>query len=526
MMDLFLTNMTAASAFPVAYQCPLRPALPCVYGPLDYRTQRDFYERIDGLLRSTGLEDAYVAGAFAHSGRDWSKASARSIERFGRYASLALRVNIVRSLTGLSLRALSVRAADSGLLAWFLGTAEIDRVKSPSKSTVQRFGLMVAEPLLRELNDRLIAAGAAPVEISAEGVVTQPAGLETPVESADLFADVTCLEAPIHFPVDWVLLRDAVRTLTKAVALIRRGGLRERMPQEPCAFLTNMNRLCLQMAAQRRQVQSRKNRKAILRAMKRLTAVVRRHAQSHRALLEKGYGEAGFSAAQAAQILRRIDSVLQQLPAAVKQAHERLIGGRAVPNEEKILSLYEPGVKIIVRGKADAEVEFGSKLWLGELRCGLIADYELHAENTADAQCLPPALQRLQSKPALKIKTMWGDRGVHSAANERLLAEAGIASGLCPRDPAVLAARLQKEPALRAGLKRRGGTEARIAIFKNVFCQGRLRDKGPEHRAVAVGRAVLAHNLFVLARLQAAQEKAAEEAAARARERKERREAA
>jgi len=73
------------------------------------------------------------------------------------------------------------------------------------------------------------------------------------------------------------------------------------------------------------------------------------------------------------------------------------------------------------------------------------------------------------------------------------------------------------EPDLRAGLKRRGATETRIAIFKNVFCQGQLREKDHTRRALAVGRAVLAHNLYVLAKLQAAQQKAAEKAAAKAR---------
>ena len=35
-----------------------------------------------------------------------------------------------------------------------------------------------------------------------------------------------CLKADIHFPVDWVLLRDGVRTLMKATLLIRKAGLR------------------------------------------------------------------------------------------------------------------------------------------------------------------------------------------------------------------------------------------------------------------------------------------------------------
>lgn len=229
-----------------------------------------------------------------------------------------------------------------------------------------------------------------------------------------------------------------------------------------------------------------------------------------------------MSEKQAAQIIGRIDGILTQMPAAIRQAHERIIGERPVPNEDKILSLYDADVDVIVRGKAGAEVEFGSKLWLGELPCGLIADYDLLRDNTADTALLAPALERLKTQTELSgsIKAAYGDRGIHSAANEALLQGAGIVSGLCPRQPQVLAERLRKEPDLRTGLKRRGATETRIAIFKNVFCQGQLREKSHEKRELAVGRAVLAHNLYVLARLQAAQEKAAAGAAAKARKRK------
>ena len=41
--------------------------------------------------------------------------------------------------------------------------------------------------------------------------------------------DTTCLEANVHFPTDWVLLRDAARTVMKATILIRKRGICERM---------------------------------------------------------------------------------------------------------------------------------------------------------------------------------------------------------------------------------------------------------------------------------------------------------
>ncbi len=54
--------------------------------------------------------------------------------------------------------------------------------------------------------------------------------------------------------------------------------------------------------------------------------------------------------------------VLDQLPAAVKQSHERIIGERRVPNVDKILRLYEADVRALVRGKAEPR-------WNSAMRC-------------------------------------------------------------------------------------------------------------------------------------------------------------
>ena len=52
--------------------------------------------------------------------------------------------------------------------------------------------------------------------------------------------------------------------------------------------------------------------------------------------------------------------------AAIKQAHERIIGERVVPNDEKTFSFYQPHTQIYVRGKSGADVEFGLQILLSE----------------------------------------------------------------------------------------------------------------------------------------------------------------
>jgi IS5 family transposase len=256
------------------------------------------------------------------------------------------------------------------------------------------------------------------------------------------------------------------------------------------------------MTHSRRKPESRKERKRILRGMKKLVKVVGRHARKHRDLLDQEWEKTDWTRRQAELVLGRIDQVLELLPRAQKQAHERIIGERQVANAEKILSLYEPHIQVLVRGKAGAEVEFGNKLLLGENRQGIILDYQLWPESVpADASVLVESLERVVVGLKRKMGAVGSDRGFASKANSGGLAWAEIFDGLCPKSPAVLKERM-KEPRFVRMQKRRSQTEGRISILQRGFLGRPMRAKGFAHRELAVAWGVLTHNLWMLARLQ------------------------
>lgn len=492
----------------ITYQPALRPALPNVYGPLEYREERALYERIDHILTVSGLEQEFISLALGDQEVDLATTSPKQLERFANFSVMALRANIARDLTGMAHREFCTRLADSRLLQWFLQIGQLDAIGTFAKSTSDRIARWVGEPGLRRINERFTAL-LGTVE-AATGAAAGPAagfGLPEPITCAEVFFDSTCLKANIHFPVDWVLLRDVARTVMKATVLIRRAGLKARMPQEPLEFLSDMNTLCMKMSASRRAADGKKRRKQVLREMKALERRIAGHARAHLEALRTRREETDLTEGQARVIIARMEGVLEQLPAAIKQAHERIIGERQVANEDKILSLYDDSVNVIVRGKAGAEVEFGNKLWLGETTEGLIVDYMLYQDNPSDAALVKPAIRRLVEEQKLAVQHAWGDRGLASKLNKEILESLGIRDGLCPRDVAELAKRLDGEPGFRAGLKRRAGTEARIGVFKNVFMGRPSPAKGFAHRELAVGWAVLTHNLWVVARLAEAERK-------------------
>jgi len=478
----------------------LQPPVATVLGSIDYRTWRQRLERIDEILLTSRAEEAFLRLALKRrleqlekrakqKGRATAGLCAGDQVVFQRKAAVALRTTVARALVGGSFRGFSARLADSALLQWFCRLSRLGEVRIPGKSQLQQYQQMVRESELREVISTLLDAVA-----REDG----PLELEEKLDLETEFQDSTCVRLNIHYPVDWVLLRDATRTLMKATLLIRRRGLKVRM-REPREFLQRMNRLAMEMTRQGRRSGNRKGRKKTLRKMKREVKIVAAHARRHRDLLERRWAETELSRGEAQQILDRMDTILERLPWAIQQAHERIIGGRQVSNEEKILSLYEGHAAVNVRGKAGAEVEFGSQLLLAEVESGLITDWELVCGNPeADTVLLKRSLEREGPR---RVKRVVGDRGFDSKPTRGWLAAREVDEAIAPKDPGRLRMRLQ-EPSFRQLQRRRGQTEARIAIFKNAFLGAPLLAKGYENQARLVAWNVLTHDLWLLAGLK------------------------
>ena len=471
----------------------LCPKLPTVLGNVDYLTLRQRLEQIDVLLRQSGVEQDFVERSLAiWMQNSESEPSALQQIKFQNRSRRALRCTLLRTLLQEDYRGFSCQLAGNPLYQWFCLVAALDQVRVPSKSELQRFAYWLPAQEMRAVIDGLLKAG---VEQARK------LGLKEGLDLEEYFLDSTCLKAAIHFPTDWVLLRDGVRTLMKATNLIRQAGLRGRM-EAPEEFLRRMNRLSIQMSQQARRAGRKKGRKRVLRQMKKLVGIVRAHARRHRDLLDQQWEKTEWTRAQAQQILRRIDGVLELLPRAQKQAHERIIGGRPVANDQKILSLYDLDVRVIVRGKAGAEVEFGNMVLLGENRQGVILDYQFFRESApADSQLLFGSLLRVFEATGRHVGAVVADRGFASAANSQALKEGGTFDGLCPRQSAELS-RKMKEPKFARLQRRRAQTEARIGILKQSFLGQPMRAKGAGHRELALAWGVLTHNLWMLAKMR------------------------
>lgn len=474
----------------IQIQTEFRPALPTVYGPKDYHEFRATLEEMDRILEISGVEKRFVMRLIATGGK---KLSAKALRRRYKTYRSALRYSILLALTGYSFRKLAMRVPDSTLFQWFTGSAQVDKAYSVSKSTMERFEKMIPSEdltkLIHDLNNAVVNEKAA----------SELLHRETALRMDQVFADTTCVKTNIHFPVDWVLLRDVTRTLIKAIILIRKHGLKHRI-RKPEYFIREMNKLCMEMAHVRKTKDAKKKRKLIFRRMKKLVKTIEAHAANYHRELKANWEETDWTEAEAQNVLDRIGSVLHQLPQAIKQAHERIIGERRVLNKEKILSLYEPDTRVIVRGKAGAEVEFGNALYLAEQADGLIVDWKFIKEQ-------PPADNKLVDSSLARIEKSYGqtesyaaDRGFDAPENRIQFKKLNITNGVCPRSVEKLQEQLEDETFCLLQ-KRRAQTEGRIGIFKNAYLGKPLRSKGFANRRTRIEWCILTHNLWKLARM-------------------------
>ena len=484
----------------IPFQLPLPPTVPTIEGNVDYRLLRDQLLLIGRLLETSGLQAQLLQADREQWLKQCPDASPKDQQIHQRHAHRALRCNIARTLLNEGYRGFAAHLADSPLLQNFCGLSTLANPTIPAKSTLQRYALWWPEEQVRQLIQQLVKTGADQ---------PQKLQLEQPLDLALAFLDTTCLATNIHYPVDWVLLRDATKTLMSALSLIRQQKLKHRM-KAPEQFVSQMNRLCLEMNHANRKFEKgqRSKRKTIFRKIDQLVGIVANHARRYRAILDQQWEQTQWTRPQAEQVLGRIDHVLKLLPQARKQARQRILQGQPPESKDKLLSLYEPDTRVIVRHKPGAEVEFGNTLLLAESQQGLIVDWQLFKESApADSRLVVASLARMETAFGEVLKGLGTDRGFDSQANRSALKERAIYDAICPKDPKQLKQRNRSWKFKRLQ-KRRSQVEPRIAILKNSFIGQPLRSKGFAHRKLSLSWAVLTHNLWVIARLSLAEQKA------------------
>ena len=483
-----MKNKTKDPKPKIAIQSLLRPALTPVCANKDYHEYVATIECIDKLIRTTGIENRIVEitvqkySSFNLTVKQLSKKAEQAIKAF--------RTETLRFLLGQnSFRELSIELSKSDLLADFCLARSLEGIKGVSKSTLDRNSKLFSELELGDIHQQVTKG----LIQNDNNILAQ--GLDCKTQ----YVDSTCIEANIHHPTDWVCLKDYCMSVLNAIQVIRKHGMLNRLPQTIPEFKTELNQLCIKMTHARRTKDAESRRKRVLRDLKEFTITVGKHGQKHLAKLAECWHESDLSLKQKEFISERLKDLLALESRIIKQAHERIIGGRKVKNKDKILSIYDLDIEVLKRGKAGKEVEFGNKFFISENEEGYILDFSLDKGNPDDRALLEDSLNRQEESGLKKPESISADRGFYGINFSKKLAKRQITDNSCPKSVEQLKNKMACLEFVRQQ-KRRASTEARIGILKSKFSLSSLRSKGFENRSRSCNWAALSHNLWIISK--------------------------
>jgi len=388
----------------------------------------------------------------------------------GMTGSQVLRALVLKQMKGFSYEDLAFVLEDSRTYRLFCGFGAFDRV--PSRSTLAENIGKVRPETLEAIN---------------RAVVRQ--AMEEGVESGEkVRIDATVTETNIHPPSDSEQLWDGVRVLTRLM-------VRARKTFGFTAFSDHTRRAKRRMT-KIRFVRGKAKRKAPYRDLLKVARRVRGYAAEAIAFLEN---EGAVYPHQAKTLAREIRHFRGLLDRVVDQTEQRVLHGKSVPAEQKVVSLFEPHTDIIIKDGRDTC--YGHKVYLNGGASGLILDCWVAEGNPADSTRVVPILERQRRIYGEVPRQACFDGAFASKENLKRAKALGVEDVAFSKKRGLKVGQMVKNSWLYQRLRNfRAGIEAVISFLKRVFGLGRCTWRGAEGFRAYVQASVLSANLLVFAR--------------------------
>lgn len=172
------------------------------------------------------------------------------------------------------------------------------------------------------------------------------------------------------------------------------------------------------------------------------------------------------------------------------------INGEAVPNDQKIFSIYEQHTDIIVKGSR--EIKFGHKVNIGTGKSNLILTCEILKGNPADSTLYQGTLEKLIDSYGKVPRDSATDGGFAAKANAEYAQSKGIINIVFNKIVGSLKNVVSSKNMETRLKKWRSGIEANISNLIRGFNLTRCNWKGLEHFKSKVLWSVLAYNVRVM----------------------------
>jgi len=295
-----------------------------------------------------------------------------------------------------------------------------------------------------------------------------------------LVCDTTVVPSNISYPTDISLLE---KVRVKAVKYLEKA---KQFGADTCRTYKRTARkiFITYQKIRHHTIQSRR------RAQKKILQFSQRNATQLKNALEKISQQADNSLSKVKeQFLKEAQQFLDTASSIVEQQKNIY---KKLPVKERIVSVHQPHLRPMVRGKYPVEVEFGPKILLN-LKNNFLFLEHLSFNNTSDSQLLNDSLKGYQERFGNLPTQLAADRGFWSKDNYQLAEDLKIKKIAIENKGK--SSYLKGKP-FRERLRRlRCSIEAKISLGKRKYGLGRIRYTMPQGEEIWIRLGLMVMNL-------------------------------
>lgn len=304
------------------------------------------------------------------------------------------------------------------------------------------------------------------------------------IRGKKLRVDSTTVEADIHYPTDTGLLADGIRAITNTVKKIKEKG------SQAADSFRDRTRSTKKKAFKANNTKGKGKKDKRQKIQSELIGIANAVITSAKQVLkglEDSHEYLGTRLGKQVELLNRI----------IHQTKEVMSGNPRL--KDRVVSIFDPEARPIVKGRLKKPVEFGRKLFLSETEERIITSYALLNGNPSDTEHLLPAVNAHIQATSKKPWAVATDAGFGSKDNQNALTELGIKRvALRMRGKCQV---LVKERWYKRLQRFRAGIEGTISVLKRKYGLGRSLYKGTAGNRAWVGFGIITYNLSRIAKL-------------------------
>lgn len=406
---------------------------------------------------------------------------------------MALGALIIKERLGTSDVETVEQIRENPYLQYFLGVSEYSDKAPFEASMLVHFRKRLKPELIGQINEAIVQpvnlsdsseAAEDKADASDSSAENDDNDGSTPPNAGQLIVDASCAPGDIRYPTDLSLLNEA-RQHTEHIIDVLYAQVRGQVSQKPRTYRQIARHQYLQVAKQR-QVKHKALRKAVGQQLR----YVRRNLAHIDALIKAGASLAKLDK-QLYRKLLVISELFRQQQWMYQQRQRRV--------DDRIVSIAQPHIRPIVRGKAGTPVEFGAKIVISCVN-GYVFLEHLDWNNLNESTQLPAQIEQFKRRFGHYPASVHADQIYRTRANLKYCRDRGIRLSGKPlgRPKQSEQAEIQKQVQADAAI--RNQVEGKFGVGKRRFSLARVMAKLAPTAETTIAVTFLVMNLGQLLR--------------------------